>query len=800
MHAARSLVRTAVAAGTATVLSLAFAPAVHAATANTMSGTVRAGDAGVPGISVAVINQATDKTVGTTTSGATGAWRVAGLPNGSYIVAFSSNTCAYTTQYYANADTEADATATSLSGGKTAANIDASLLEPSTISGVVNGDDGHPAESTVVTAYRKTSSGWTKAATTSTDDAGAYTLGCLIRGTYTLGFAEGDDRYATEYLGDQTTKDAADTTQITAAGSIVDVDDEELQALSDSHGLAYGKVTDTAGDPVAGVTVTAYAHGQQPGDHDLVTVTTDDSGYYSFPDLSDGTYTLGFTDPTNEYAPGFWTNSDTGSALFSKAAWFTASSDDALAADVQLAAAHTLDVHGDGLAEADVYDADNRLVQAVAADDDGDAPVDGLASGTYHVAYNQGVVAATRSTDHAAGVWDGLIDGTPVSAGTAVVVGASDADLTVAPPSGGTFVGETESGAGCTVEAQGADSVTLAPRTATVDEDGDFEIPGLSTGNYRIALECDDAPTQYLTDGNGTVDDSASAAVYTAVLGQTVTLDDAALDSYLTPQISDTTPATGERLTVSNAAANISSNAIAANTISYQWFVAGVAVSGATGSTFTVPTSALGKTVKVRAVTLVDGSRPAAAFSADTAAVARAIVVKQAAQTVRVGSRAYTGLTVSPSTAKATYQWFWGGDHAITNATHSTLSVVPLQAYGKALTVQVTYTAPGYATTTATYTVSTKVAAGAFTAPTPRISGRAKVGSVLKAAPGTWSPAASLSYQWYSDGHRISGATKSSYRIARSLTGHRITVVVTGRATAYATTSERSARTATVRR
>jgi hypothetical protein len=66
------------------------------------------------------------------------------------------------------------------------------------------------------------------------------------------------------------------------------------------------------------------------------------------------------------------------------------------------------------------------------------------------------------------------------------------------------------------------------------------------------------------------------------------------------------------------------------------------------------------------------------------------------------------------------------------------------------------------------------------------------VGSTLRVTPGTWRPGAYLTYQWYSNGAPISGATGTTYRIAGAHLGKKLTVVVTGRKTGYATTDKSS--------
>lgn len=63
----------------------------------------------------------------------------------------------------------------------------------------------------------------------------------------------------------------------------------------------------------------------------------------------------------------------------------------------------------------------------------------------------------------------------------------------------------------------------------------------------------------------------------------------------------------------------------------------------------------------------------------------------------------------------------------------------------------------------------------------PAITGTAETGETLTASAGTWTgtPTPAYSYQWFSDGESISGATASTYDVQASDEGNVITVQVT---------------------
>ncbi len=82
---------------------------------------------------------------------------------------------------------------------------------------------------------------------------------------------------------------------------------------------------------------------------------------------------------------------------------------------------------------------------------------------------------------------------------------------------------------------------------------------------------------------------------------------------------------------------------------------------------------------------------------------------------------------------------------------------------------------------------------------TPTISGSAKVGKALTAKVKTWSPKASMKYQWLRNGSPITGATKSTYKLVAADLGAAISVKVTGSKSGYTSVSKTSSATKTVK-
>jgi sugar lactone lactonase YvrE len=247
------------------------------------------------------------------------------------------------------------------------------------------------------------------------------------------------------------------------------------------------------------------------------------------------------------------------------------------------------------------------------------------------------------------------------------------------------------------------------------------------------------------------------------------------------------------------------------DSFTYQWLRDGVAIGGATATTYVVTSGDAGHALSV-AVTAV--KEDYASASATSAAVVIPVpqpgtlttAAPSISGTVRVGST----VTATPGAWSAgffpvtsfSYQWLRDGV-AIPKATRSSYTV-SRKDHRSRISVRVTGSYAGY--TSATVTSSThSVAAGRLVSATPRITGKAKVGSRMTVKPGTWRAGGArlsshhLHYQWYADGRRISGAKHATLAIGQKVKGKRITVKVTGSTTGYATATRSSKHTAAVR-
>ncbi|MFF8187210.1 beta strand repeat-containing protein [Microbacterium sp. NPDC016588] len=218
--------------------------------------------------------------------------------------------------------------------------------------------------------------------------------------------------------------------------------------------------------------------------------------------------------------------------------------------------------------------------------------------------------------------------------------------------------------------------------------------------------------------------------------------------------------------------------------LSYQWQRDGQPIAGATGTSYTLTTADAGKSITA----LVTGTRQSTAVTVGAAFTT--VPVPTITGTLQSGKTltAVTG-TWAPVPDAFAYQWAIDGT-AVSGATTSAFVLRTADA-GKKVTVTVTGTKAGYTPASATSTALT-VLRPFTTAPLPTISGTPTSGSTLTADPGSWTPTAQVTYQWYRGSGAISGATAKTYVVVDADRGQKITVRTTGSASGYVTTTKAS--------
>ncbi|MBJ2120960.1 hypothetical protein I6N91_08225 [Arthrobacter sp. MSA 4-2] len=234
-------------------------------------------------------------------------------------------------------------------------------------------------------------------------------------------------------------------------------------------------------------------------------------------------------------------------------------------------------------------------------------------------------------------------------------------------------------------------------------------------------------------------------------------------------------------------------------TIAYEWRRGSTVIPGADGASYAPTAEDVGHQISVTVTASAPGYTPATATSEPTEPVSGLLTAPVPVITgaAVVGSKLVASPgTWAPGPVTLTYAWY-AHDAPIPGASSSTYMPSPDDA-GKRLTVRVTGQKPGYVTRTRT-SEETAAVLPALVSPVPKITGAVTVGSKLTASPGTWGPApVALTYAWYANGVRLTGATSASYTPTSGVVGKRIAVHVTGSKTGYARAVKVSASTVPV--
>ncbi|WP_156465852.1 MULTISPECIES: hypothetical protein [unclassified Rathayibacter] len=399
----------------------------------------------------------------------------------------------------------------------------------------------------------------------------------------------------------------------------------------------------------------------------------------------------------------------------------------------------------------------------------GSTAIAGATAGTYVLTSTD---AGATLTVTVTSTKPGYATATRTSAATATVTTASTTAITGPTP---TITGTVQVGRTVTASAG-----TWAPAPVALAyqwKRGGVAIAGATAASYTLVAA--DASTSLTVAVTGSK--SGFAPVARTSAASTVT---PALQTLMpTPTITGTLKV-GSTLTANPGTWD------AGTTLTYQWKRnSGAYIVGATKPTYVLTGSDAGATITVSVTSTKPGYSPATKSKGTTETIAVGTLTS-ATPTITGTAAVGKTLTAVPGAwgpAAVTYAYQWKrGTTAISGATASTYTPVAGDA-GASISVTVTGSKTGY-TSVVKASAAKTIAKGTLTAPTPTISGTAKVGSKLTAAPGTWGPApVALTYQWFRAGTAISGATAASYTPVAADKGKVVTVKVTGTKAGYTT-------------
>ncbi|MGA7704959.1 MAG: carboxypeptidase-like regulatory domain-containing protein [Solirubrobacteraceae bacterium] len=184
-----------------------------------------ASGAPISGISVCAYSEQEETLVAPCAStGQTGEYTIAGLPQGEYKVEFAvapESTLDYVGQFFDKQSSAGSATLVPVAVGKTSAGINAKLQLGGRISGRVNGIGSGPIGNVLVCALRTVSEA---VACALTGRNGEYVVLGVPAGSYVIGFDDGNT-YAVQYYNDQTVYPDAQKVEVTVGASTTDIDD-----------------------------------------------------------------------------------------------------------------------------------------------------------------------------------------------------------------------------------------------------------------------------------------------------------------------------------------------------------------------------------------------------------------------------------------------------------------------------------------------------------------------------------------------------------------------------------------------
>lgn len=233
----------------------------------------------------------------------------------------------------------------------------------------------------------------------------------------------------------------------------------------------------------------------------------------------------------------------------------------------------------------------------------------------------------------------------------------------------------------------------------------------------------------------------------------------------------------------------------------YQWYSGGSEIVGATLPQYSPTPTDVGQTLTVTVSGTAEGRIADSRTSLATKPVVLAtqvLSVPKISGSVKVGRTLTAVVAATTPGAALEYQWYVNGK-AVTGAVDETFTLSSGRL-GKRITVRVIARLDGYKALAKMSAKSGVVGKGTLQKERPVLDNtNPEITQAVCATVGTWTAGTKLKYQWYLNGSRIAGATKSCIRITKaSWKNKRLVLKVTGSKAGYVTASISSAATAKI--
>jgi Carboxypeptidase regulatory-like domain len=713
-----------------------------------------------------------------------GEYTISGLAAGSYKVEFrAGSSCGpsgctpqnYLTQFYNGKASLTEAEAVAVMAGSVKAGIDAAMVSGGQITGKVTDASSKAAIVGIQVCAQQASGGGLGSGCASTNSSGEYTISGLVSGSYKVEFRAGfsctptctQQNYITQYYNGKSSFSEADPVTVTAGSTTPSIDAKMVEG-----GQITGTVTDASTKAaIAGIQVCAQpASGEGFGG----CASTNGSGEYTIAGLGTGSYKV-------EFRAGF----SCGPSGCTPQNYLTQFYND----KSSLAEADPVSVEVGKTAEGiDAQMVEGKKPQTIAFTST--KPTEATVGGpTYTVAATASSGLTVSFTIDGSSSFVCSISGTTVSfigTGTCTIDAnqAGDAKYKPAPQAQQSFtvgkvpvstkapeltgtpaLGETLSCSQGSWENSPTsyaykwlrDGVEIAAQTAST------YVVVVADEGHGISCEVTATNTAGSTSSTSNVLTVASKPANTKV-----------------PEVTGT-PVVGETLSCSTG----SWSGTPVPTLSYKWLRDGVAIAGATISTYKLQAADEGHNVACEVTaTNTAGEKSATSNSVSVASLPANSVLPQISGTPKVGETlSCSNGTWSGSPAPAfTYVWLRDGT-AISGATASTYKV---QAADEGHTLTCEVTAKNIAGSKSAPSSGVKVTVTTV-APAnteaPSVSGTPAAGQTLSCSKGSWTgtPAPTFAYKWLRDGTAIAGATESSYVVPAADEGHTLICEVTAK-------------------